>query len=364
MKFLFLEPFFGGSHQNFVQGLINHSKHEIDLMTLPARFWKWRMRGAALYFLEKVSCLNKYDGLITTNLMSLSDFKSISNSTCPPSLVYFHENQLTYPLAPDERMDYQFGFTDITTALAADYILFNSKTHLNAFYSSIPVFLNLMPEYKPHWVTETIKGKSNYIYPGCQFPKDIVRNKPGNNSAPLIIWNHRWEYDKNPEDFFNALDGAMENGLDFRVALMGENFQKTPKEFLAAKKRYKNRIVQYGYIKSRNEYFKWLKKGSIIISTARQENFGISVIEAIRCGCIPLLPNRLAYPEILPKAFHDEFFYKNQNELVQKLFSMIKNFNQLQNRQVPLMESMDRFSWHRMIHQYDSTLEKLASGLA
>ena len=40
LKFLFLEPFFGGSHREFAKGLISHSRHRIDLMTLPARFWR------------------------------------------------------------------------------------------------------------------------------------------------------------------------------------------------------------------------------------------------------------------------------------------------------------------------------------
>ncbi|MFO7645973.1 MAG: DUF3524 domain-containing protein [Desulfosarcina sp.] len=47
LKFLCLEPFFGGSHREFAQGWVAHSRHCIDLLTLPARFWKWRMRGAA-----------------------------------------------------------------------------------------------------------------------------------------------------------------------------------------------------------------------------------------------------------------------------------------------------------------------------
>ena len=48
-RFLLLEPFFGGSHREFAEGLIEHSRHAIELRTLPARFWKWRLRGAALY---------------------------------------------------------------------------------------------------------------------------------------------------------------------------------------------------------------------------------------------------------------------------------------------------------------------------
>jgi hypothetical protein len=36
--FLFLEPFFGGFHREFARGLVAHSRHQIDLLTLPARF--------------------------------------------------------------------------------------------------------------------------------------------------------------------------------------------------------------------------------------------------------------------------------------------------------------------------------------
>lgn len=140
MKFLFLEPFFGGSHRNFAEGLIANSRHDIDLLTLPARFWKWRMRGAALYFLKKISSVEKYDGLITTDIMSLSDFKALCKPSCPPAMVYFHESQMTYPLAPGEHMDFQFGFTDITTGLAADRVVFNSHTHFDTFFQVFPGF--------------------------------------------------------------------------------------------------------------------------------------------------------------------------------------------------------------------------------
>jgi len=143
---------------------------------------------------------------------------------------------------------------------------------------------------------------------------------PSDSAPLLIIWNHRWEFDKNPADFFNALDAVIERGADFQIALLGENFQVVPEDFIAARERYGNRVVRYGYVESIEKYREWLMRGSIVISTAKQENFGISVIEAVRYGCIPLLPDRLAYPEILPKAFHSDFLYKNQENLIEKLF--------------------------------------------
>ena len=360
MKFLFLEPFFGGSHKDFAEGLCSYSRHEIELMTLPARFWKWRMRGAALYFADKISSLEGYQGLITTDLMSLSDFKALWGQSCPPSLVYFHENQFTYPLAPGESMDFQFGFTDITTALAAESVLFNSQTHFDAFFSSLPGFLKMMPEYRPQWVVEEIRSKSGVLYPGCRFSAKQEENLFSSDAPPLIIWNHRWEFDKNPADFFDALDAVMARGLDFRVALLGENFQKVPKEFIAARERLKHRIVQYGYVESKEEYREWLKSGSIVVSTAKQENFGISVIEAVRHGCMPLLPDRLAYPEIIPEAFHKDVLYKDKEQLIEKLCTLISNYEQFREKTEALSKSMIRFAWENMIESYDDTLEKLA----
>ncbi|MGD2149311.1 MAG: DUF3524 domain-containing protein [Desulfobacterales bacterium] len=362
MRFLFLEPFFGGSHKDFAQGLVSHSRHEIDLVTLPDRFWKWRMRGAALYFVKKIPSLKDYHGLITTDLMSLSDLKSLWRQPPLPSLVYFHENQLTYPLAPGEHMDYQFGFTDITTALAADRVLFNSYTHFNAFFRKLPDFLNMMPEYRPKWVVDEIRNKADVLYPGCHFSSSggWLGSVPPADLPPLIIWNHRWEFDKNPKDFFDALDAVLERGLNFHLALLGENFQMFPKEFIAAKERYQNRVVCYGYEASREKYHEWLLQGTIVISTAKQENFGISVIEAIRFGCIPLLPDRLSYPEIIPKAFHDDFFYQDQNELVEKLCFFILNYPKFQRKCQNLSEAMGRFAWENLIDRYDEILEKLA----
>ena len=361
LKFLFLEPFFGGSHREFAEGLVAHSRHRIDLLTLPARSWKWRMRGAALYFIKKVADLESYHGLITTDLMSLSDFKALAKGACPPTLMYFHENQLTYPLAPGEHTDYQYGFTDITSALAADRILFNSRTHGDAFFEGLPGFLNLMPEYRPRWVVDAIRTKAGVLYPGCRFAAgSVALQDPPPALPPLIIWNHRWEFDKNPEAFFDALDAVLENGAEFRLALLGENFQAVPKAFIRARKRYGRRIIQYGYVESRQEYIKWLQRGAIVISSATQENFGISIVEAIRCGCLPLLPARLAYPEIIPQEFHSRVLYCDQQDLVQKLSQRIQDYAQFQDLRHRLSDVMQQFAWANLIDRYDEKLEKLA----
>ncbi len=358
---MFLEPFFGGSHEDFALGLAQHSRHKIEILSLPARFWKWRMRGAALHFFYKAGKnLARYDGIIAGNLMSLSDFKALAGSACPPVLVYFHENQLTYPLAPGEAMDYQFGFTDITTALCADRILFNSHTHQNCFFEALDSFIRRMPEYRPKWAGKAIEKKSGVLYPGCRFEAGELL-LPDRQGIPIVIWNHRWEFDKNPDEFFAALYAAQDRGIDFRVALLGENFQFVPKPFLAAKEKLKEKIVQYGFVDDRQQYFEWLKKGHIVISTAMQENFGISVVEAMRYGCLPLLPERLSYPEILPQQFAVDFLYMDFAEFVEKLCKLLISPRGHKETRKALSQAMVAHSWESRIGQYDAVLDELVS---
>ena len=151
--------------------------------------------------------------------------------------------------------------------------------------------------------------------------------------------------------------------MNFRLALLGENFQVIPKEFITARERFKNQIVWFGYEASREKYLKWLMQGTIVISTANQENFGISVVEAVRYGCIPLLPDRLSYPEIIPKEFHGDFLYKDQTELVEKLCFLILNYSQFSEKQRHLSMAMEQFAWENMIDQYDEILKNLAFNL-
>ena len=64
---------------------------------------------------------------------------------------------------------------------------------------------------------------------------------------PLILWNQRWEYDKNPVEFFEALYWASKRELDFRLALCGERFSQHPREFEEARQRLEGHITHVGF---------------------------------------------------------------------------------------------------------------------
>jgi glycosyltransferase involved in cell wall biosynthesis len=363
-RVLFLNPFHGGSHRAFAEGWAKHSRHELTLQTLPARFWKWRMRGAALHFARKVTDPSAYDALVVTDLMSLSDLKALWGEACPPALAYFHENQLSYPLPPGEAIDYQFGFTDITTCLAARRVLFNSRFQHDAFFERLPGFLGMMPEFQPRWAIEAIRARAGVLHPGVDFGPGPGAPAPrgGDAGAPLIIWNHRWEFDKNPAAFFAALDAALARGRDFRLALLGENFQVVPREFEAARDRYGARVVHYGYVESRAAYLDWLRRGDLVVSTADQENFGMAVVEAIASGCLPLLPRRLAYPEVLPEAFHPACLYADAADLSARLEARLgggARGEAADRLRAALAAAMRRHDWGRATVPFDRAIDLL-----
>jgi glycosyltransferase involved in cell wall biosynthesis len=383
LSILFLEPFFGGSHRDFAEGLIEYSRHSFTLHTLPARFWKWRMRGASLHFARKIEQGADFDLILATDLMSIADLKMMMGKESPPILLYMHENQLSYPLPEGEKMDYQYGFTDITSCLAADAVVFNSRFHYESFFAMLPDFLHHMPEYKPMWVIDEIRRKASVLYPGCRVPvhrsrtrennipqrapaeePSRIRTRPGDQhqGPPLIIWNHRWEFDKGPDQFFSVLEQLKRDGYLFRLAVLGENFQVQPKPFLWARDHFHDQIVHYGYVPSREAYLSWLQQGDIVVSTSIQENFGIAVVEAVLCGCRPLLPARLAYPELIPREFHDICLYSDEQDLYSRLHTFLSDPQQrstIMSSTTELNRHMEQFSWENRIHWFDRFLEKV-----
>ena len=218
-------------------------------------------------------------------------------------------------------------------------VVFNSQTHQHAFLNAIPEFLNRGKDFTPKDIDEKIRKKSCVCYPGISLSaQDVVLKK--RTAPPLIIWNHRWGFDKNHHLFFKAVETVRNLGHDFRLALLGDDYGLVPDAFSRAKETFKDEIVQFGFVPSRKEYINWLAQGSIVVSTAGQENYGMSVIEAMIMGCLPLLPDRLSYPEILPEDYHASFLYKNAYDLEEKLACMLRDITGYDQERCNLSKDM------------------------
>jgi glycosyltransferase involved in cell wall biosynthesis len=359
MNIIFVESFYGGSHKSFLDGLVKYSRHDITPITLPSRFWKWRLRSAALYIAEEYgAALRQCDLIVATDLINLADLKALSRFTCP-AIFLLHENQLTYPTPEGEKPELNFGFVNLVSALAADRCIFNSQYQLQEFDYALKQFINDIPEFVPEQAHQQVLAKSQVIYMGLDFSG--FRHRPVlDNPKPIILWNHRWEFDKQPEVFFKHMYRLDAEGFDFELLLLGENFQMHPKEFIEAREKLGPRIRQFGYAESVYDYARYLAMSDIVVSTAIQENFGFAIIEAMYCHTLPLLPKRLSYPEILPKKFHEQFLYSSEEELASKLRRLLREYRQLNDTRAEIAQAMAQFDWKNRIAEFDALFEEMA----
>ena len=352
-----VEPFLGGSHKAFLEGYQRFSRHKVDIFGLPARKWKWRMRGAALHFADVLrDKARDYDLLFASDFLSLADLIALlpHEVAAIPKVVYFHENQLTYPCRDESERDYQFAFTNITTCLAADRVLFNSAFHRTSFLDALGPFLRKMPDCRPRGTVDAISRKSSVLYFGLDLKELRNAGPAAREGSPVVLWNHRWEYDKNPEDFFAAVIALADAGHDFRVAIVGERFRSYPEVFDRARDALADRVVQFGFLESEAAYYRLLHRCDLSVSTAIHEFFGVSVLEAIAAGCYPLLPYRLTYPELLPADLHRKHLYRSGEQLRNKLVNAFEHIEHV--RRTDLRHVADRFAWEYLIEQYDQTM--------
>jgi glycosyltransferase involved in cell wall biosynthesis len=366
MNILLLEPFYSGSHQQWAEGLQKHSKHNVQILSLPGRHWKWRMHGGAVSLAKKFNELEESPDLIlATSMLDLTTLLSLTRkrSANIPVAIYFHENQLTYPWSPQDRdvkkkRNNHYSFINYASALAADKVFFNSKYHMDSFLGALPKFLKQFPDKRERDNIEVTKEKSEVLHLGLDLKRfeDFRSSDKEKQSEATILWNHRWEYDKNPEEFFETLFEVKKKEIGFKLVVLGEQNDVNPPIFDEAKEKLKDEILHWGYADSFDDYAKWLWRADILPVTSNQDFFGGSVIEAMYCDCFPLLPNRLAYPEHLPEELDREFLYE-EGELPARLETAIESVMGI--RQVDYQSIAKKYDWKELVEKYDEKMEKL-----
>jgi len=362
MKILLVEPYYTGSHKQWADGYKNHSMHEIRIISMEGQFWKWRMHSGAITLAKIFNKMRwKPDLILATDMIDLTTFLALTKqkSTGIPTAIYFHENQISYPWSPNDRdvrnkRDTHYGFINYASALAANKIFFNSKFHLKSFTDALLPFLNQFPDHQELDMIETIRSKSEVLYLGLDLHK-FDNFKSSRLKEPLILWNHRWEYDKNPESFFKILEQIKNDGVNYKLAVLGENFSKSPTVFEKSKTTLKKNITHWGYTDSFDSYAKWIWKADILPVTSNQEFFGASVMEAIYCNTWPILPNRLSYPELIPDK--NKNIYRNENELYEKVLWAIKNYKKIRKYNVRNI-AVD-FDWTNLVSKYDEAFDRI-----
>ena len=371
LQVLLLEPYFTGSHAAWADGYRRYSRHAVRILEMEGQFWKWRMHGGAVTLARRfLDGGMRPDVILATDMLDLTTFLALTRPETAgiPVALYFHENQITYPWSPGDRdvrfrRDRHYGFINYASALAADVVFFNSEYHRKAFLDGLPRMLRHFPDHRETDRAAHIAQKSRVLplgfdferFDSCRPEKD--RRTDGKGRPPLILWNHRWEYDKNPADFFQALSALNSQGMEFEAAILGENFSQSPQIFEQARIELGSRVVQFGFVESFREYARWLFAADLLPVTSKHDFFGMSVVEAVYCGCYPLLPRRLSYPEIFPPEECAEHFYTDSADLNGKLHKAVCDLERI--RADSPKKWVDRYSWAVLAPLYDAVLEDM-----
>ncbi|MEX1136388.1 MAG: DUF3524 domain-containing protein [Balneolales bacterium] len=367
MNILVLEPFLGGSHKAFLEGLTKHSRHNIMSVAMSGRHWKWRMSGGSVTLAEKTKAIKEpIDLVLASSMTNLPAFIALTNPRFAetPVVMYMHENQLTQPLPEGEERDLTFCYINFLSVLVADNVLFNSHFHRSSFLEALPEFLVEFPDYHQTESVKNVEQKSSVLHPGLDLQVlDDQQGKQVSNEKPVIVWNQRWAFDKDPDLFFRTIYRLDDSDCEFNLILAGDDQHDKSEVFQKARERYSKRIIHYGYVDDVETYSKLLHKGDIVISTAKHEFFCVAIMEAIYGGCHPLLPTGLTYPELIPKnlkepLLHGPVFYEDEDDLYHKLKDFLNGKEKLLPKTT--LQGINRhMDWKYAVTNFDDLFEAM-----
>lgn len=344
----FVEPFYGGSHaqiEPYIRAAATARGARFVSCTLPARKWGWRLAAGALWAAGVIPRLPPKSIVFVSAMLNVAELLGLRRDleTCEV-ILYFHENQLEYPVrtvvgtalgagttaagdlaastvaastSDGTALHWARGWAQLVSVLSADIALYNSSWNLDSFVARIPTLLRAIPgaEQRPSLSNIVKAVYDRAIVVGVPVTPRAMSSPPTQTSSNpqigfrqdrlRVAWPHRWEFDKAPQIFFDAVLAA---GVTCDVILLGQGFSSGDSDggadcadFASARSGLEaaGRLVTWGAVNDREEYLNLLSTADVVVSTAVHEFFGVSTVEGIFAGAWPLVPQGLAYDELI-----------------------------------------------------------------
>ena len=327
------------SHSYWAKTYAKYSKHSVSRMSIDGSNFKWRMQSCAIAFANQflrtfcaieqssngehirnqieiktdIQCTSCPAVVVIDDLIDLNLFSAMIRRQCPNiRFIYFlHENQLTIPWKCSDRdrvsgSHWVYGLQNFKSMLGADRIWWNSRFHREQFLEAMPKLIRNRSndDWTAIVMIQRVRSKSNTVYLPIDYAEiEAVRRSLQSvkirKSERVILWNARWESDKNPALFLYALRHLQKmKDIAFKLVILGEAFcySKHPL-FAQIRTEFAADILQFGFVESYSEYIAWLSLSDVLVMTSNHEFFGISLMESMHCGAVPVLPNHLVYAE-------------------------------------------------------------------
>jgi glycosyltransferase involved in cell wall biosynthesis len=362
MRILLLSAYDAMSHRYWHEGLVKHCPdHDFTVVTLPARYFSWRFRGNSLSLAFDARLTGPWDLILATSMTDLSALvgmrPELANSR---RLLYFHENQFAYPTAGDPNHLVERQITSLYSSLSADQLIFNSAFNRSSFLSGVEQLLARLPDQVPAGIVEKLRQRSTLmpvpLYGDCfeiaQQPSTRATNPLlTTNSRLAVVWNHRWEYDKGVDALQVLVAAMLASSLDFEFHLIGQSFRSVPPAMQQVRTMLEEagKLGVCGFIPARADYLALLARSHVVLSTAIHEFQGLAVLEAIAAGCLPVVPNALAYQDFIPACWR----YEDSPQAVLMLEVLGR---QLSEQALPAAPSVANLAWLQQRDQWETLL--------
>ena len=361
LQVLLIESYYDGSHAAWADGYQASSRHDVRVITLPGRFWRWRLRGGAATVADQVADhvadRGRPDVVVVSSLLDVAQFAGLTRRTLRgvPIARYMHENQLAFPRS--DATDVDAAVREWTSLLASDAVVFNSAFHRDVVVGALPELVHSMPDLESTLRVEEVAARSVVVPVGV----DMLQPAPDTWDAdgpPVVLWPHRWDADKQPDVFVRASQRLAADGVDHRVVLLGADAWDGDDRRQQAVRAMGERVLHAGHA-DRAGYLQWLQRADVVVSVAQHEFFGVAIVEAVAAGCVPVLPDRLSYPELIPARYHEAALYP-EGQFRQRLASVVADLETARAATTGLADEMRRFSWAVVAPQLDEVVERLA----
>lgn len=231
-------------------------------------------------------------------------------------------------------------------------------------YSDLLIFISKAVE-KSFEAKFNIKNKKKaIIYNGISekffTKKRIKRNEQDNRTN--IIFVGRLSYVKGIDILIKAFKEVSQKNNNIFLTIVGDGEEK---QRLASLTKELNVSDKVNFVGRQLNVIEWLDNADIFVyPSIWKEGFGISVVEAMARGCIPIVSNKGGLPEVI-QDFQNGFLFEkgSVNDLIQKI-NIVINLD-VQEKSKLILNAMNRskvFSIENTIKSLNKELKDLMSG--
>ncbi|MDX5439236.1 MAG: DUF3524 domain-containing protein [Alteromonadaceae bacterium] len=359
-RILLLSAYDAASHQRWRNQLVAMCPdYHWQTLTLPPRFFQWRIRGNPVSWLAEPCLSQPWDLIVATSMVDLATLRGLHPQLATtPCLLYMHENQFAFPVSEQQQGRLEPQMVNLYSALAADAVAFNSAWNRDSFLRGVDALLNKMPDAVPPGVVQALTEKSRVLPVPIEDRLFVDQGRALNWRCPHLLWNHRWEYDKGPDRLLTFLQALAGRSMPFRLSVVGEGFRRYPEAFDRIHHQFAGYIEHWGYMDSRDEYDRLLREADVVLSTALHDFQGLAVLEAMASGCVALVPDRLAYREYVPEPCR---YRSDESSPEEEARAGVNCLEQIMVDK-PVSTSPDAWRASRLAGRYQALLDDLIAG--